>query len=109
MCNQFDKLLELDKTKKLKCDKCDTNRKDGHQLYFNEHKIVCGEHRSSGGAGKPKENMGLIGDVEILQLEDPPDDPYYAVPDELEPQELSKVFGFINSNYNSCIFSSKFN
>ena len=53
--------------------------------------------------------MSLIGDIEILQLEDPPDDPYYAVPDELEPQELSKVFGFINSNYNSCIFSSKFN
>jgi hypothetical protein len=109
MCNQFDKLLELDKKKKLKCEKCDKNRKDGHQLYFNENNIVCGEHRSRGGAGKPKENMSLIGDVEILQLEDPPDDPYYAVPDELEPQELSKVFGFINTNYNSCIFSSKFN
>jgi hypothetical protein len=108
MCNQFDKLLELDKKNKLKCEKCDKNRKDGNQLYFNENNIVCGEHRSRGGAGKPKENMSLIGDVEILQLEDPPDDPYYAVPDELEPQELTKVFGFINSNYNSCIFSAKF-
>ena len=89
--------------------KCDKNRKDGHQLYFNENDIVCREHRSGSGAGKPKENMSLIGDVEILKLEDPPDDPYYAVPDELEPRELSKLFGFINSNYNSCIFSSKFN
>ena len=109
MCNQFDKLLELDKKNQLKCEKCDKNRKDGHQLYFNENDIVCREHRSGSGAGKPKENMSLIGDVEILKLEDPPDDPYYAVPDELEPRELSKLFGFINSNYNSCIFSSKFN
>ena len=108
MCNQFDKLLELDEKKQLKCEKCDKNRKDGHQLYFNENNIVCGEHRSRGGGGKPKENMSLIGDVEILQLEDPPEDPYYPVPDELKPKELSKVFGFINSNYNSCIFSSKF-
>jgi hypothetical protein len=108
MCNQLDKLIELDGKKQLKCEKCGKNRKDGHQLYFNENAVVCGEHRSSGGGGKPTENLQLIGDVEILQLEDPPEDPYYPIPDELDPKVLSKVFGFINSNYNSCIFSSKF-
>ena len=92
----------------MKCEICGKNKKDGTQLYFNENSIVCEAHRSGGGVGRPKENLQLIGDVEILQLEDPPEDSYHPVPKDLDPSILSKVFNFINSNYNSCIYSSKF-
>ena len=71
MCNQLDKIIELDKKGKLKCEITGKNKKDGHKLYFNESSIVCKDHRSDGGAGKPKQNLQIIGDVEILQLEDP--------------------------------------
>ena len=109
MCRQLDKIIELNEKNILKCDKCSKNKKDGDQLYFNENNIVCAKHRSrGGGGGKPKENFQLIGDVEILQLEDPPEDPFFPMPEDINPIILSKVFGFINSNYNSCIFSSKF-
>ena len=108
MCAQIDKIIELDSKNQLKCEISGKNKKDGHQLYFNENSIVSAEHRSRGGRGKPSQNLQLIGDVEILQLEDPPEDPYYPIPEELDPNILSKVFGFANSNYISCIFSSNF-
>ena len=51
-------------------------------------------------AVRPSVGAGLFGEEEP--------DSETEVTNELEPQELSKVFGFINSNYNSCIFSAKF-
>ena len=77
MCNQIEKIIKLDKEHKLKCE-ITGKMNNEHQLYFNETSIVCAEHRSGGGAGKPAEFTNYRR-CAILQLEEPTNNVYYPI------------------------------
>jgi hypothetical protein len=99
MCDQLHNILELYGRGELKCELCDA--KD--DLYFNEEHIVCGKHKKNK-VGPAK--MAKKPKTEVIEYIEPTINDYFPMPAEITPKMLLKVFNYMNSNLNACIFST---
>jgi hypothetical protein len=99
MCDQLHNILELNGRDELKCETCGT--KDG--LYFNEEFIVCKKHIKYK-VGPPK--ITKKPKTDVIEYKEPVINDYFPMPDEITPKMLLKVFNYMNSNLNTCIFST---